>query len=225
VNWPDDFIDRVICGDALEVMRQMPDGCVDAVITDPPFGIGYQYNGTKEVADNPKEYWQWLEPRYHEVIRVLRAGGLLAMWQAQANFKHFWNWFGDNIHIYCAAKNFVQLRRIPINYAYEPVILRYKDGEPLRPLSPKRNLDFFVANNAKWVAQTDSLARQHPCPRPIDQMLELIDNFSLGTVLDPFCGAGTTLVAAKQLGRHWIGVDISPEYCEIARKRIGAVLL
>ena len=65
----------------------------------------------------------------------------------------------------------------------------------------------------------------HPTQKPIDLMKCLIELTTQPDqiVLDPFCGSGTTAVAAKRLGRHFIGIELSPEYCEIARKRVAAV--
>ena len=62
----------------------------------------------------------------------------------------------------------------------------------------------------------------HPTPRKLNHLLWLIDKFSLrgDTILDPFMGSGTTAVACKELGRNFIGIEISPEYFEIAKKRI-----
>jgi len=64
----------------------------------------------------------------------------------------------------------------------------------------------------------------HPNEKPLALMERLIRIYTNpgDIVLDPFCGSGTTLVAAKELGRHWIGIDISPAYCELSRKRIAA---
>ena len=215
---------KLYLGDCLEVMRGMPDKSVDAVITDPPYGIGFKYNSGREANDNPDDYWNWLNPIISECTRILRPGGLLAVWQAQAYLRYAWEWFGEDIHIYCSAKNFVQLRKIPINFGYEPVIMRYKPGdEILRPKKPRRNLDFFVANSAATVSDPTRLERQHPCPRQLDAGLEIVDNFSLpnGIVLDPFMGSGTTGVACVQTGRNFIGVEIDPTYFAIAEKRIA----
>jgi len=193
---------------------------VDAVVADPPFGIGFKYE-KRESYNNPEEYWNWLEPIYIECLRILKPGGFIAFWQTQLYFKYFWLWFGEDIHIYCGCKNFVQLKKTPINYAYDPIIIKYKDGTPLRPNKPKRNLDFYVANTAKFVRQTDNIARRHPCPRPIDQVEELIRNFTLpgGLVLDPFIGSGTTMEACQKLGRSCIGIEINREYCNIVKER------
>jgi len=65
----------------------------------------------------------------------------------------------------------------------------------------------------------------HPCPRPLEQVAYVVELASVADslVLDPFCGSGTTCVAAKMLGRRFIGIDISLEYCDIARSRLRAV--
>ena len=79
--------------------------------------------------------------------------------------------------------------------------------------------DILVANET-----TEKLG--HPCAKPIKFWTQLLNRCSITSqdlILDPFCGSGTTCVAAKMLGRRYIGIDISPEYCEIARSRLEAV--
>jgi adenine-specific DNA-methyltransferase len=211
-------------GDCLVVMRDLPDASVDAVVTDPPFGIGFRYGEGREVANTPDDYWRWFRPRYEEMLRCLKPGGLMAIWQAQLNFRHYWDWFGDQIHIYCAARNFAQLSKTPFNYGYDPIVMFYKSGGlPLRPQEPRRNLDFFVANTAAMVSDPTRLERGHPCPRPIDQVVELLMNFTeeSALVLDPFSGSGTTLVAALKSGRRAIGIEIDPVYLDLASRRIA----
>lgn len=223
MKYPEDFINKIVCEDCFDVFGSFPNESFDAIVADPPFGIGKEYGNLKEVNNDPINYWKWFHPIYLEFIRMLKPGGFLAIWQTQPYFKYFWTWFGEDIHIYIGAKNFVQLRKTSINYGYDPIIMKYKDGSvPLRPNKPKRNIDFFVANTAKWVLQTNSLARKHPYPRPIDQVTEIISNFVVegGLVLDPFVGSGTTALACKNTGRNFVGIDISEEYCDLARLRI-----
>jgi site-specific DNA-methyltransferase (adenine-specific) len=62
---------------------------------------------------------------------------------------------------------------------------------------------------------------EHPCPKPMDAMLWLIERLPWGSVLDPFCGSGSTLLAAKKGGRDAIGIEIEEKYCEIAAKRLS----
>ena len=81
---------KLIRGEALEELRKMPDHYVDAVIIDPPFGIGFNYK-EKEANTNPDDYWSWLKPIYEECLRVLKDGGFIAVWQTQLYFKFFWS--------------------------------------------------------------------------------------------------------------------------------------
>lgn len=210
----------LINGEALEVMRSLADASFDAVITDPPFGIGFKYGDKKETHSTPEEYWEWFHEYYFEMRRVVKDGGLIAIWQSQQYLPNAWDWFGRDIRIYIGAKNFVQLRKTAINYGYDPIILQYKGKPELRPEKPKRNIDFFVANTAKFVTQKNSLARKHPCPRPIDQVIQIVENFSIGSVLDPFMGSGTTGVACKFLGREFTGIEVDENYFNLANERI-----
>ena len=218
---------QLYCGDCLDVLCGLPDASVDAVVTDPPFGIGFGYTSGQDVARTPEAYGAWLQTWLPDVERVVRPGGLIAIWQAQLYFRHFWDWFGDDIRIYAACKNFVQLRKVPIQYGYDPVVMRYKSGaHPLIPSKreARRNIDFFVANTSRWIQDTTRPERAHPCPRPIDQAVEIVCNFTLpcGTVLDPFMGSGTTGVACVQEGRSFIGIEREQAYYDIAAKRIAA---
>jgi DNA modification methylase len=72
-------------------------------------------------------------------------------------------------------------------------------------------------------APVQSEQRQHPAEKPIELLRELLRVFG-GSVLDPFCGSGTTGVACAELGRDFVGIELDAGYCEIARKRIDAAL-
>jgi DNA modification methylase len=213
----------VECGDCLALLSALPDGCADALVTDPPYGIGFQYRGGREAANGPAAYWEWLRPRYHEALRCVRPGGFVAVWQSGPYLRHLWEWFGDGIHVYAACKNFVQIRPTPINWGWDPVVTFYKEGaDPVRAQDWHRTIDFHVANTADMGAREAS--RGHPCPRPLDQARELVINFVVegGLVLDPFAGSGTTGVACLRTGRRFVGFDVEPAYCYLARRRLGA---
>jgi DNA modification methylase len=81
-----------------------------------------------------------------------------------------------------------------------------------------------------WIDQPISLQSDvggHPCPKPLKLMRQLVSSLSTddGVVVDPFIGSGTTLRAAKDLGRKAIGIEIEERYCEIAAKRLGQEVL
>jgi len=215
---------RLYHGCSSEILKTLPSESVDAVVTDPPFGIGFDYDGKKEEHNNPSGYWAWLEPIYQEWMRILKPGGFMAVWNAQANFRYFWDWFGDDIHIYIGAKNFVQIRKVPINYGYEPVIMKYKIGAPPKStINAERSIDYYVANTAAMVSDTKRIERNHPCPRAIDLTIEIVKNFTLdgGLILDPFMGSATTGIACIKTGRSFIGIEKDKRYYELSCKRIG----
>jgi len=212
--------------DCIDILKTIPNEYADAIVSDPPFGIGFMYE-KKENTNNPNEYRKFLLPIYTEMMRILKPGGFFALWQSAVYFKYYWDWYGDNIHIYAACKNFVQLRKkTPINYAFDPVIMKYKEGNPLRPIKPKRNVDFFVSNVAVLLHKPNRPERQHPCPRPLDVVTEIINNFVVenGTVIDPFIGSGTTAIACINTNRKCIGIEKDIKYFKIAYDRINDLI-
>lgn len=215
----------VVQGDAAAVLPTLSDGSVDAVITDPPYGIGYDYHGEREVASDAAAYWAWFAPIYAQMMRCLKPGGFMAIWQTQLYMRHFWDWYGDDIHIYCAAKNFVQLRPTPINHAYDPVVMLYKaGGDPLCSRKPPRNVDFYVADTASLVSNPQRPEKAHPTPKPVALMREIVRNFTYASalVLDPFAGSGSTGKACICEDRRFIGIEIRERYVDLATSRMNA---
>ncbi len=70
---------KLILGEASEQLKFWQEGTFDAVVTDPPFGIGFDYSGKKETHDDPAKYWEWLGPIIADCKRVLKPGGFLAV--------------------------------------------------------------------------------------------------------------------------------------------------
>ncbi len=94
-------------------------------------------------------------------------------------------------------------------------------AEPVKPQKIKGNIwEYVVGKNAE-----DQEAKEHPAPFPCQLARDHIISWSNQNdiILDPMCGSGTTCKAARELGRKFVGIDISEEYCEIARNRISSV--
>jgi DNA modification methylase len=211
-------------GDCREILPTLPN--VDAVVTDPPYGIGFKYASHDDSADG---YGNFIWSIISAAEALCRPSSPVFVWQAQTNFKKFSQWFPRDWRILIEARNFVQMRSHVMQFAYSPVLTWWTpgDGKPWR--EPKDsgkwvNRDWFIANSAAAVSDTTSLARQHPCPRQVDAMEFVIGNWvrPMSLALDPFMGSGTTGVACANLGRNFIGIEIEPKYFDIACKRIDA---
>lgn len=200
-------------GDCREVLPLL--SSVDAVITDPPFGIKFKYESHEDSPDGYGEFI-WSVVSYSESLCT--AGAPVFVWQSMPNVRRFTEWFPRDWRIYAAAKNFVQMRPIAMQYAFDPVLVWWTEGE--RWAAGTASRDFFIANTAGVISGA-TLEKGHPCPRPLDQLLHIIDQWVKpdGVILDPFMGSGTTLRAAKDLGRKAIGIEIEEKYCEIAVRR------
>jgi site-specific DNA-methyltransferase (adenine-specific) len=196
-------------GDCLEVLPTLSG--VDAVVTDPPYGIGFKY----ESHDDSEEAYEEL------VTSVVAWCGSLNpkccfFWQAMRTADRWHRWFPSGFRIFAACKGFVQYRPTPVQFSWDPVIWwGSPSGEPsvYRKDYHEQRLAPFGFGRARI---------DHPCPRPIEQVVYVIGLASVEseTVLDPFMGSGTTGVACQKLGRRFVGIEKEPKYFDIACRRI-----
>jgi len=234
-----DFIDTFICGDTLDVMRKMPDSCVDLVVTSPPYnlknstgngmkdGRGGKWknaalvNGYSHHNDNlpHEEYVAWQRACLTEMVRLLKSDGAIFYnhkWRVQDGLlqdRH------DIVSGFPVRQIIIWKRKGGINFnpgyflpTYEVI---YLIAKPEFKLAPKAN-----AVGDVWEF-TQEMNNIHPAPFPIAFAERCISATTAKTVLDPFMGSGTVAVAAKRLGRDFIGIEISPEYCSLAEQRLA----
>ena len=110
--------------------------------------------------------------------------------------------------------------------SYETVLVAYK-GKSCKWYDTSKKIENIIRPNKYFAPKIIPSKDQHPTEKPIGLPKHFIQLHSQGedTILDPFMGSGTTLVAAKQLGRKAIGIEIEEKYCEIAVKRLGQGVL
>ena len=205
-------------GDCREILPSLRG---NALISDPPFGIGF---GRATWADSQEAYpalMSWLVSTAAQCV----PDGFVFVFQAGPNVGHFHEWFPEGWRLFAACKNFVQMRPTEIQSAWDPVVF-WRNGDGIaeyRKDAAVVTRDWHVGD----VAGALSFPTGHPCPRPEGTMSHLVAIGSrVGqTVLDPYMGSGTTLRAAKDLGRKAIGIEIEERYCEIAAKRLAQQVL
>lgn len=200
-------------GDCREIL---PEVSGSALVTDPPYGIGWARATWNDDPEAYPELMRWL------VSEGIRIGGWCFVFQAMPNIGRFHEWFPEGWRIFAACKNFAQIRPTGVWHSWDPVVF-WNSGQNSGQNSVHTNRDFHVGNVAGCFG--DKVG--HPSPRPLDTMRHIVQLAAPvdGLVIDPFAGSGTTLKAAKETGRRAIGIEIEERYCEIAAKRLAQGVL
>lgn len=213
--YQDDYA-TIYHGDCREILPQLPK--VDCIITDPPYGVGLESkqhkwfrqegSGYTQIDDTPEFVSSVVIPVIQEAISrhgrcVVTPGTRCAFLYPKPNeLGSIFNASGTGSG--------------PWGFMCSTPVLYYGNCPYMaKGLGRRPN---------GWLQPADDYAEKngHPCPKPVGMFLWLVNRASLEseTILDPFMGSGTTLVAAKQLGRRAIGIEIEEKYCEIAAKRL-----
>lgn len=257
-----EYINRVVNGDCLSVMKGFEEESIDMVLTSPPYDNLRNYKG----------YSFPFEGIVKELFRVLRNGGVV-VWvvgdatingsETGTSFRQALSFMdsGFNLHdtmIFKKRNPIPQIYRMRYNNEFEymfvfskgqvkthnPIMVdclhaglelngttyknyskdtqkRSKLANPVKNKKIKGNIwEYVVGKNME-----DQEAKEHPAPFPCALARDHISSWTNENdlVLDPMCGSGTTCRSAKELGRRFIGIDISQEYCELATERLKAI--
>lgn len=217
----------------------LPDKSVDLVVTSPPYnlknstgngmkdGRGGKWskaaliNGYANYDDNMPydKYCQWQKDCLTEMFRLIKDDGAIFYnhkWRVQGGLiqdrREIVNDFPIRQIIIWRRKGGINFNRGYFLPTYEVIYLIAKKDFKLVPKAS--------AYGDVWEF-TQELNNPHPAPFPVALIERIISSTTAQVILDPFMGSGTTAIAAKQLGRQYIGFEISPEYCELARNRIN----
>jgi DNA modification methylase len=212
---------RLINADCLAVLPELEAGSVDAVVTDPPYGVGFKYESHDDTADG---YGAFLWGVIEQAELCVVDGGVCMVWQAAKHVNKFHQWFPRNYRLLIAAKSFSQVLPGPVWPAYEPVVTWWK-GEAPKQAFGKCGRDFFLADTTpSGMARRGELVNGHPCPRPIQHAKWLVSTWTPpgGMILDPFGGSATTAVACIGTDRRCIAIEKERKYWEIGVQRCKA---
>lgn len=217
-----DSLVTILEGDAASLLPDLPTD-FDAVVTDPPYGVGFDY-GEDGHDDKAKGYIEWLWPIIEEAERHVSPGGFMVVYQAARNARKWVEWFPRDWRLIALPKEFVQMMPTAPQWATDYALMwRVEGGDRMQyqPWMPKGNRDWYVSRTPNFGLGRKSI--DHPCPRPVDAVRYLIQLVvpPNGSVLDPFLGSGTTLRAAKDLGRRGVGIEINPRWCKVAADRMS----
>ena len=200
-------------GDCIDVMRSMPWACVDFILTDPPYLVNYRDRSGRRVTNDDND--AWLKPAFRQMYRVLRPDSLCVSfygWNKVDTFMAAWREVGFDVVGHIVFRKRYSSKARYLSYEHESAYLLAK-GRPSLPSSPVPDvLDWQYSGN-----------RLHPTQKPVQPLKTLIGAFTKpgAVVLDPFCGSGSTLIAAHELGRRFIGIELDEQHHRTASSRIA----
>ena len=233
------IMNEIIHGDCLEEMRKLPDACIDLVVTSPPYNLlnstggGMKgkptnmwkscglLNGYDVYKDNMPydEYIQWQRDVLTECMRLIPETGAIF-------YNHKWR----------VQNGLIQDRReiiegFPVR---QIIIWRRNGGINFNPgyFLPTYEVIYLIAKSKFKLVDganaygdvwdiSQETKNDHPAPFPLKLAERCISSTDAKIILDPFSGSGTTALAAKNLGRNYIGIELSEQYCEMAKQRLN----
>lgn len=238
--YPDDFVNKIICGDCISVMAEIPSNSIDLVVTSPPYNLNIrkiyktsenwkgkwnksklQLSGYDSHNDNMPEdkYCEWQHKILLECLRVIKDDGAIF-------YNHKWRVQKGLLQQRPSIVEGLPVRQIIIwkragginfhdTYFLPTYEIIYLIAKPKFKLVPKAN-----AMTDVW-SITQTKHDWHPAAFPIELANRCISSTNAKTVLDPFIGSGTVAKASKLLNRNYIGIDISEVYCNKIREELN----
>ena len=266
------YVGKILNGDCVEVMKDLPENSIDLIVTSPPYGVGIDYDTHDDDIDF-EEYKEFSKNWLTEAYRVMKNDGRIAL-----NIPYEINRQSKGGRIFMVAELWNIMQKIGFKffgvvdleensphrskttawgswmspsspYIYNPkecIILAYKNihikkvkGEPqwkgeetlienedgitkkkmVYPEDSKKEFMELVFGQWNYFADTKSLTKATFSMDIPTKAIKIL-TYKNDLVLDPFAGSGTSLVAAEILDRRWVGIELSQNYCDIAKKRV-----
>jgi len=245
-----DLIDKIFQADAVSFLKNIPDESVDMCFADPPFNLGKKYRSYND-KKTQNEYLDWARKWLGEIVRITKPTGSIFIhnipkWLVYfagilnelAIFKHWIAWdamasprgktllpahYGILYYVKSPNFKFYDIRTRHLKCKSCGALVKDYGGKkhlmhPFGPLVSDIWTDIYRIKHKKR-------RNEHPCqiPEILVERLILMTTDVNDIVLDPFLGTGTTAIAAKKLGRHFIGIEIDPQYVKIAQDKLKNV--
>jgi site-specific DNA-methyltransferase (adenine-specific) len=249
--YPDDYVNKVIQGDCLEIMKGIPDASIDMILTDLPYGqlkTAHKWDSPIPLDELWKQYKRIIKPRSATVLFGNQPFSSRLIVSNIEQFKYELVWdkgrpgniyvgklrplsYHENLLVFSdgavASGSKRNMRYTPQMIPSEPRVSEHR-GIPARSFARESHngwkslrTEKYPSTIARYPKDSDRNGH-HPTQKPVSLLEWLIKSYTNegDLVLDSCCGSGSTLVAARNTNRNYIGIELLPEYVEIARKRI-----
>lgn len=234
----EEYLNRIINADCMEILKKLPDSSIDLVVTSPPYNLKNSTgNGMKDGRGGKwanaalingyenyddcmpnEEYAKWQHEVLMELVRIIKDDGAIFYnhkWRVQAGLIQDRR---DIVYDVPLRQIIIWKRKGGINFnagyflpTYEVIYLIAKKDFKLAPHANKYGDVWEIMQEQR---------NDHPAPFPVELIDRIISSTTGKIVLDPFMGSGTTAVVAAGLGRDFIGIEKSQKYCDAALKRL-----
>ena len=239
------FLNKIVLGDAIEVLKEIPDESIDLVIVDPPYfiskpgkKIGRKSKSGKSM-DVKLDYGQWdwfssedrfrefTEEWFKECVRALKTGGWIFVFFDKKKIWWFDSWLAPkynvktrDLFVWIKSNPVPSFRKMTFVSATEFIWVGSKGVESRIKnfLKQSEMVNYMITPNKAIYGKTD-----HPTEKPEALITRFVETCSREgeIVLDPFIGSGTTAVVCKRLSRNFIGIEKNKEYYDMAIKRLS----
>ncbi len=242
-----EYKNNIICDDSLNVLKKIPSNSIDMILTSPPYNFGINYNEYNDV-NKWNDYFKKMDEIIKELFRILKYGGRV-IWNIQPFYneyvpshhifsqiflknKFIWRneilWEKNNYSArYTSWGSWLSSSSPYLKYTWEFIevfskgSIKKDNGSKISDLTPEEFKKYTIG---KWnIAPERNMKHfNHDAMFPEELARRSIKLFSFvgDIILDPFNGVGTTTKVAYELNRIFLGIDISKEYCETAKKRL-----
>lgn len=247
--FPARYLNKIICQDSRD-LSFLPDNCVHLMITSPPYNVGKEYEENLSL----DEYLIFIHKVMREMHRILIPGGRACINIANTGRKPYiplnghmasimddigflmrgeviWN-KGISAGSSTAWGSWKSATNPILRDVHEYILVfskgNFKREKPENQENTINKDEFLEYTKSIWSFKTESAKKiGHPAPFPVELPYRLIQLYSFAgdIVIDPFCGSGTTCLAAMRTGRKYVGIDNNQEYVDLAKERIGAELI
>ncbi len=213
---------RLLCGDATsaeDVKRVLGDGLADMVVTDPPYNVDYEGKTAKKLKignDARPDFYEFLHAACSQMLGACKGALYISMGCSELHTLHraFTDAGGHWSTFVIWAKNHFTLGRSDYQRMYEPMLYGWREGTDHFWCGARDQGDV-------WFIKRPTASPEHPTIKTVELFERAIRNSSKtrDTILDAFCGSGTTLVACEKAARLARGIELEPKYCDVAIRR------